>query len=641
MRRRSAAAAAGLAAAVLAWAPAASAGPAQEPSGPSAEPDQRWIVTTAEGAPLEAGALPPGVEVDDQLEQLGVATVEATASEAADLAGTGGVVAIEPVRELELVLEAAGPRVGTHVAAAHGFDGAGRQVAVVDTGVAVAHPTFAGAVVSEVCFAPAGAPCDGGGPTASGPGSAAPPCDSTTCLHGTHVAGIAVGRGGGGVAPGVARGADLVAVRIFGMNSNDRLVADTASLLAGLDHVIGLRQGGAPIDAVNLSLVSAGSGVFSGHCDSSPAVSAATRNAVNQLTALGVLVVVASGNQGSSTGVAEPACFANAFAVGASDLGSPERVATFTNSGPPLDLLAPGVGIRSAGASGVLTSSGTSAAAPFVAGAVAALRSGAPSLPVARVRGVLADAGVLVQDPARGGFLRLDVAATVLSLGDGVGVGSAGEWSHLRNSPTIGRPSRSLVFGAPSDRLLVGDWNGDGIDTFAVRRGQTVILTNDPAGGAGQLAFNYGSPGDVPLVGDWDGDGRDSIGVRRGNAYLLRNQLSAGPAQISFAYGAVSDVALVGDWDGDGRDSIGLRRGGTFLLRNALTGGPAQVQFGFGRAGDVPVAGDWTDLGRDSVGVRRGNRWFLLTDNAAGPADLDFSFGSASARPLVGNWDGT
>jgi hypothetical protein len=512
---------------------------------------------------------------------------------------------------------------------------------VLDTGVDALHPTFAGASVTEACFAPAGATCPGGGATASGPGSAAPPCASASCLHGTHVAGIAVGRGGGGVAPGVARSAGLVAVRIFSMRSG-RLVADTASLVSGLDHVIGLRQGGAPIDAVNLSLVSAGSGLFGGHCDARAGVSVATRNAIDQLTALGVLVVVASGNQGAPTGVAEPACFASSYAVGASDLGRPERVASFTNSGPAMDLLAPGVAIRSAGASGgAMTSSGTSSAAPFVAGAVAALRSGSPSLAVARVRSVLADAGVRVADPSRGSFRRLDVAATVLSLGDGIGVGAAGTASHLRNSPTAGPPSRTFGFGTTSDRLLVGDWDGDGVDTYGVRRGSTVILTNSPAGGVGQVTFAYGFASDQVLVGDWDGDGRDSIGIRRGDTFHLRNVLSSGPGQLSFAYGLASDRVVVGDWDGDGVDSIGLRRSAGFLLRNSLSAGPADLQFGYGASTDVPVVGDWTGEGRDTIGVRRGNQWLLRTTNTAGNAELSFAFGSATAQPIVGNWDGT
>jgi hypothetical protein len=412
--------------------------------------------------------------------------------------------------------------------------------------------------------------------------------------------------------------------------------------VAGLDHVIGLRQAGAPIDAVNLSLVATGSGVFGGHCDARAGVSVATRSAIEQLTALGVLVVVASGNQGSATGVAEPACFASSFAVGASDLASPERVASFTNSGPAMDLLAPGLNIRSAGGSGgVMTSSGTSAATPFVSGAVAALRSGSPSLTVPRVRAVLADAGVRVVDPSRGSFRRLDVAATVLSLGDGIGVGAAGTASHLRNSPTAGPPSRTFGFGTTSDRLIVGDWDGNGVDTYGVRRGATVILTNNPAGGAGQITFSYGFPTDQVLVGDWDGDGRDSIGIRRGDTFHLRNALTAGPGDISFAFGVASDRVVVGDWDGDGRDSIGLRRAAGFYLRNDLSGGPAELQFGYGLASDVPVVGDWTGEGTDTIGVRRGNQWLLRTTNTAGGAELSFAFGSATAPPIVGNWDGT
>jgi Subtilase family len=625
---------AGALVALVAVAPAAAA-----PAPPEAE--QRWIVTLDEGSTIEGTDLPDDVVVEGAFDDIGAAAVGATATEAAELRRDPSVESVEPVRELELVLDDSGPALGVPVAVAQGLDGHGRQVAVVDTGVDASHPTFAGAMAAEACFAPSGTLCPGGAAEANGPGSAVPPCTTAACLHGSHVAAIAVGRGGGGVSQGVARGAGLVAVRIFGMRSG-RLVADTASLLAGLDHVIGLRQGGAPIDVVNLSLASSGSGLFGGHCDSSPSVSAATRTAIGLLTSLGVLVVVASGNQGSSTGVAEPACFANAYAVGASDLGRPERVTSFTNSGPALDLLAPGLAIRSAGASGgALTSSGTSAAAPFVAGAVAALRSGSPSLPVSRVRSVLADSGVLVDDPARGRFLRLDVAATVLSLGDGIGVGSAGASSHLRNSPTAGRPTRTFGFGTASDRLLVGDWNGDGIDTYGVRRGATVILTNNPAGGAGQLTFNYGFPSDQVVVGDWDGDGRDSIGIRRGGTFHLRNALSAGPGEVSFAFGVATDRVVVGDWDGNGADSIGLRRSAGFLLRNALSGGPAEVQFGYGLATDVPVVGDWTGEGRDTVGVRRGNQWLLRTTNTAGSAELSFAFGSATAPPIVGDWDGT
>ena len=640
MLRRRSRAAAGLAVAVLAWSPAASALPRQAPPSPAAA-DQQWIVTVADPSDLDGDVLPASVEVDVELANLGAASVEATPSEAAELRRDRRVLSVEPVRELELVLDHAGPILGLPVAAAQGLDGHGRQVAVLDTGVDVTHPIFSGAAVTEACFAPSGATCPGGGSTSFGPGSAVPPCATSTCLHGTHVAGIAVGRGGGGVSPGVAPGAGLVAVRIFSLRSG-RLVADTASLLAGLDHVITLRQGGTPIDAVNLSLVSSASGVFGGNCDARVEVSQATRTAIGQLTALGVLVVVAAGNQGSATGVAEPACFANSYAVGASDLGSPERVASFSNSGPPTDLLAPGLDIESAGGSGgAMTSSGTSAATPFVAGAVAAVRSGSPTISVPRLRALLADSAVQVADPTRGQFLRLDVAAAVLSLGDGIGVGAAGTASHERNSPTAGRPSRTTSFGTTSDRLLVGDWNGDGVDTFGVRRGATVILTNNPAGGAGQITFTFGFPSDQVVVGDWDGDGVDSIGIRRGDTFHLRNALSSGPGQVTFALGAASDRVVVGDWDGDGVDSIGLRRGAGFLLRNALSGGPADVEFGYGLASDVPVVGDWTGEGRDTIGVRRGNQWLLRTTNTAGSAELNFAFGSASAPPIVGNWDGT
>ncbi|MGO1740005.1 MAG: sialidase family protein, partial [Actinomycetaceae bacterium] len=61
--------------------------------------------------------------------------------------------------------------------------------------------------------------------------------------------------------------------------------------------------------------------------------------------------------------------------------------------------------------------------------------------------------------------------------------------------------------------------------------------------------FSYGRPGDQVLVGDWDGDGDDTLAVRRGNAYYLTNSLYGGDADVELTYGRASDTVLVGDWD--------------------------------------------------------------------------------------------
>ncbi|MDK6591654.1 hypothetical protein, partial [Actinotignum timonense] len=67
------------------------------------------------------------------------------------------------------------------------------------------------------------------------------------------------------------------------------------------------------------------------------------------------------------------------------------------------------------------------------------------------------------------------------------------------------------------DEVLVGDWDGDGVDTFAVRRGNVFYVKNSLASGEADSVFSYGRAGDEVLVGDWDGDGVDTFAVRRGN----------------------------------------------------------------------------------------------------------------------------
>ncbi|MEO6711896.1 MAG: hypothetical protein ABIM89_00535 [Mycobacteriales bacterium] len=159
------------------------------------------------------------------------------------------------------------------------------------------------------------------------------------------------------------------------------------------------------------------------------------------------------------------------------------------------------------------------------------------------------------------------------------------------------------------DRLgsipIVGDWDGDGDDTIGVAQfGDnlagpiTFHLRNSNTPGPADIVVSYGrTDRDYPLVGDWDGDGVDTVGVVRGpNLWLLRNSNSNGPADVSFTYGSAApgliEFPVVGDWDGNGTDTPGLLRnipaanpeGGfrNWLLRNANSAGPATITFVYG-----------------------------------------------------------
>ncbi|MDY5138434.1 ExeM/NucH family extracellular endonuclease [Actinotignum timonense] len=119
-----------------------------------------------------------------------------------------------------------------------------------------------------------------------------------------------------------------------------------------------------------------------------------------------------------------------------------------------------------------------------------------------------------------------------------------------------------LVFsyGRAGDEVLVGDWDGDGVDTFAVRRGNVFYVKNSLASGAADTVFSYGRVGDATLAGDFDGDGRDTFSIRRGNTIHVNNSLVSGNADYALPYGRVSDELFIGDWDGNGTDTPTVRR---------------------------------------------------------------------------------
>jgi hypothetical protein len=252
-----------------------------------------------------------------------------------------------------------------------------------------------------------------------------------------------------------------------------------------------------------------------------------------------------------------------------------------------------------------------------------------PGIPVSpcRATGVTIDVGY---DPPR---------ITPVIGDDTVGVRRATEVL-LTNNPSGGAASTTIQIGQDTDRVVSGDWDGDGVDTLGLRRGNTFILTNQPDGSSPYSVFGYGWSTDTPVVGDWDGDGRDTIGVRRGNAYYLRNSNNGGPAHLTYAYGRYGDTPVTGDWDGNGTDTPGIRRGNAYYLRNVHAGGTADYTFAYGTYGDTPVTGDWDGNGTDTPGVRRGNQYYLRNSNTSGVAHLTFSFGWSSDLPLVGDWDG-
>ena len=209
--------------------------------------------------------------------------------------------------------------------------------------------------------------------------------------------------------------------------------------------------------------------------------------------------------------------------------------------------------------------------------------------------------------------------------------------------PTVRAIAAPAVGSIPTlggDIPVVGDWDGDGVDTIGIYRGGVWYLRNSNSPGAPDIAFAWGAPDDVPVVGDWDGNGTDTIGVYRRGVWFLRNSNSAGPVDVAVSYGTYDDVPVVGDWDGNGSTTIGVFREGIWFLRNSNSGGAPDISVAWGAPSDVPVVGDWDGNGTTTFGVRRGSTFLERNSNSAGGVDIATSLGNGGDIALVGSFDG-
>lgn len=340
-----------------------------------------------------------------------VVVVEADRKQIERLARDPDVVAVvadspQPPADLESNIV-----VGATPTVASGIDGTGTVVAVLDTGVDGNHPFLAGKVVAEACFA-ASSSCPNGGVLQVGPGSAVP-CTYAVrgCRHGTHVAGIAAGRHTDTIPfDGVAPGANIIAVQVFTRFEGDLCIAlqnespCTLSLpsdrIAGLEFVAWM-TGYFNVAAANMSI---GGGMFREACDFDP-----EKPIIDLLRQLDVATTISAGNDGSSTDLSAPGCISSAVTVGATT--KLDAFASFTNSNPLVDVVAPGVAINSSIPGGAIASfNGTSMAAPHVMGAFALARQLFPSQPLAVTQAQIVNSGPLLIDARNGlGFHRLDV----------------------------------------------------------------------------------------------------------------------------------------------------------------------------------------------------------------------------------------
>lgn len=385
----------------------------------------------------------------------------------ARLAARPDVLAVYPNATKFPILAQSLPLIGQPAAAGAGDDGTGATVLVIDSGTTYTRPEFGS------CTAP-------GVPASCKVVYYANNADASTNLdnlgHGTRVSGVVIG---------VAPGAKLAIYNVFGATNTttDALIIDAINW--GIAN-----QAAYNIVALNMSV---GDGAkYTSPCSvpgTNPFVAA-----VANARAAGILPVAASGNEAYTNGISAPACTPGVVSVGATydaNVGglvygvctdsttSVDKVACFSNSASFLTLLAPGAVINVTGS----PSSGTSFAAPHVAGAVGVLRAAYDSETLDQITARMTGTGVSVAD-SRNGIVkpRLDLAAAArpgndafaaaigLSGSNGTAFGhnalatkEAGEPDHAANA---GGKSVWWQWTAPASGQLSLDTSGSGFDTL-------------------------------------------------------------------------------------------------------------------------------------------------------------------------------
>lgn len=311
-------------------------------------------------------------------DETSLATAELSPQDVADLTRDPGVAVVAPMMPTRLIEPIGAPHAANTtswgISAVNAdkspFDGKGVVVAVLDTGIDSQHPAFAGVTLVQQDF------------TRSG--------DGDKVGHGTHCAGTIFGRDVGGARIGIARG---VTKALIGKVLGDDGSGGTGALYDGMTWAL---QNGARVISMSLGFDFPGlvqrlvnQEGFPPDLATSFALEAYRGNlrmfdAIMQLAEArvavdgGAVVVAAAGNESKRNvnpdykiAVSIPAAAADVLSVGAlEEAPGGLGVAYFSNTHP--EISAPGVAITSAKAGGGLVAmSGTSMAAPHVAGVAA------------------------------------------------------------------------------------------------------------------------------------------------------------------------------------------------------------------------------------------------------------------------------
>lgn len=309
--------------------------------------------------------------VKKRFTQIPAISVDMTSADAATLVKDPSVQAVEPdivikAFDAELVNSWGVDQIEADLTWPGGIMGTGVKVGIIDTGISSHSDLNIAGGVSFVSYTTSTADDNG---------------------HGTHVAGTVGARDNDVGAVGAAPNASLYAIKVLDQAGSGYLT----SIISGIEWAITNQM-----DIINMSL---GTSTYS----------ASLEAAVNKAYAANILVVAAAGNSGTTNttddNVAYPARFAAAIAVAATDRNKTR--ASFSSTGPAVEVAAPGVSIYSTSTNNnYAILSGTSMAAPHVTGTLALLKQKYPSYTAAQLRDELNrmadELGAAGRDPVYG-----------------------------------------------------------------------------------------------------------------------------------------------------------------------------------------------------------------------------------------------
>lgn len=554
-----------------------------------------------------------------KIEGLPLVTMNISSGDAANLAADSSIYSIEEDKANHVSLAESSPLVDATAAWSSGYTGSGVYIAILDTGVDKNHPFLAGRVASEACYSGGNGAgvslCPGKvtASTAAGSGVAAP-SNVQGYDHGTHVAGIAAGTNSS--YKGIAPAAQLISIQVF-TNVSGQALAYDSDIIKGLQRVLALSST-YNIASVNMSL---GSGKYTSACDTT-----SMKTAIDNLRSAGIATVIASGNDAYTNAVSYPGCISTAVTVGSTADGSlgtiADTVSSFSNSASMLDLLAPGQYILSSiPGTSYGNKSGTSMAAPHVAGAFAVLKSASGASDADEIENALKTTGKQITD-SRNSIAkpRILVNKAISSLGKGTvtvnitpsDIGAkwrigTGAWKNSGESAEVYLGTYKILFSNVSHSDTSKVWITPATASVSVSAdGENRSVSaaySENTRNTTPRDFNYDTKSDLVLRNI--SDGSFAVNFIQDKKITSSAKITTSTGTVVTAAASLWDVSGVSDANGDGKPDILIRH-----KTNGTTGlwtidGQTRIASGYVAAYDgtnsVLSTATWTVAGFSDV----------------------------------------